>query len=320
MRAAPPDRASVPGTILCAVTDDDRLQDVVTSGRAIAAGTRSRALFVHVAEPAVAWPAPFGHGAGAAAPGLPPDPLSGTFAEISQDARESGHRLLADAGVSSDEAVVVSGNPVNELNRLAVEHDALLIVAGTHRRGLLSRAVLGSTSRALARHGACPVLIARSTVVPSTGGPVVCGVDAADPDGSRAAQHAARLAAAMQRSLVLVHVICPERPVVVAGPVAAPITVAPTGLEKGKAERALKAVARRLDGDDIESVVVAGRSPAERLDEFATGRRADLLVVGSSGRRGVRAVLDGSTSLDLLRRGQRPLVIVPPADRSQPKP
>ena len=310
----------MPHTILCAVTDDDRLQDVVASGRAIAASTGSRALFAHVAEPAVAWPVPFGHGGGAPAPGLPPDPLSGTFEEISQHARESGHRVLADAGMSSDEAIVVSGHPVNELNRLAVDHDALLIVAGTHRRGLLSRAVLGSTSRALARQGARPVLIARSTIVPSTGGPVVCGVDTDDPDGSRAAQHGARLAAAMQRSLVLVHVVCPERPAVVAGPVAAPIAVAPTGLEKGKAERALKAIARGLDGDDIETVVVSGRSPAERLDEFATGRRADVLVVGSSGRGGVRAVLDGSTSLDLLRRGQRPLVVVPPLVGSQPEP
>ena len=313
-------RDRVPQTILCAVTDDDRLQDVVASGRAIAACTGSRALFVHVAEPAVAWPAPLGYGGGAAAPGLPPDPLSGTFAEISQHAREAGRGLLADAGVSPDEAVVVSGHPVNELNRLAVEHDALLVVAGTHRRGLLARTVLGSTSRALARQGARPVLIARSTIVPSTGGPVICGVDTDAPDGSRAAEHAARLAAAMQRSLVLVHVVCPAPSAVMAGPVGAPIAVAPTGLEKGKAERALKAVARRLDSADIETVVVTGRSPAARLDEFARGRRADLLIVGCSARGGVRAVLDGSTSLNLLRHGQRPLVVVPPTVGAQPEP
>lgn len=308
----------MPETILCAVADDDRLQDVVATGRALAGGAGLRVLFAHVAEPAVAWPGHTGHAAGIGAPELPPDPLSASYAELAEHARENGRRLLLGAGLAADESIVVSGEPIRELNRLALEHDALLVVIGTHRRGPLSSAVLGSTSRALARRGVRPVLIARSTSLPTTGGAVVCGVDHHDERAGGTVRRAAELATALQRPLVLVHVLCGERLAATAGPIVTPMAIAPTARERKEAERALEELARSVPIDDVESVAVEGRSIAARLDEFATGRRADLLVVGCRGTSGLRAALDGSTSLHLLRQGQRPLVIVPPAD-SQPE-
>jgi len=201
---------------------------------------------------------------------------------------------------------------VTELNRLAVERDAVLVVVGTHGRGALSRTLLGSVSHALARRGARPVLIARSAVLPSLGGPVVCGVDLADECAIAPVAHAARLATSMQRPLVLVHVQGGKRLVAPGAPLATAVALEPTARQRTDARQALDALARRVCAEPVESVVIDGTSVALRLDDFAANRGADLLVVGCRGSGLLRRALAGSTSLDLLRDGRRPLVIVPP--------
>lgn len=81
--------------------------------------------------------------------------------------------------------------------------------------------------------------------------------------------------------------------------------------QRRRARRALENLARGLPASDVECVVIAGMPRAARPDDFAAARRADLLVVGN-GRKGfVRSAFEGSVSLDLVRRGSRPLVVVP---------
>lgn len=63
-----------------------------------------------------------------------------------------GKRLVADVRV---------GSPAEEIVTLSREVDADLIVVGTHGFGGVRRLLLGSVADAVARHAACPVLIAR---------------------------------------------------------------------------------------------------------------------------------------------------------------
>lgn len=304
--------------VLCAVADDDHLQDVVATGRALERSGSFRPLFVHVAEPAIRLSSPFGFAAGSASSAcaaLPSAsatlPLSSTFDDLAQEARDAAIEFLQQAAIGADESIIAAGDPVTEINRLGAEHDAQLVVVGSHRRGLLSSALAGSVSRSLARRGILPVLIAHGSALPCTGGPVVCGVDVADDRAIIPAIRAAQLALSMNRSLVLVHVLTGERLL----PPAAGWVLTPTMLRPSERQRELeRRVADAVGGlpkHAVENLVIDGSSVADDLERFALDRRADLIVVGCRAGGVVRRSLGGSVSWALLRNARRPLVIVP---------
>ena len=61
----------------------------------------------------------------------------------------------------TDETIVVTGHPVDQIVHQALEMDADLIVIGSHGRGGLADVTMGSTSRRVLRRCAMPVLVVR---------------------------------------------------------------------------------------------------------------------------------------------------------------
>ena len=288
--------------MLTAIADDDRVHEVVAAARTLADTGRLRPVFVHVARPARLAPMPVGFGLGTGA--------AATAALLATPA-ERHASLLEEADVWDDEAILLSGDPAAELNRLSEERDAALLVLGTHGRGAVAGAMLGSVSRRLARSPARPVLLVRPGSVPGTSGPVACAVDLADGDQPATVRRAACLAEWTDRPLILVHVLPMAHMAGVGGPVVAPVPLEPTVLDRAAALHRLEALAADLPVRDVDCVLLDPAPVVARLEAFSRGRRADLLVVGA--RRGgmLRTALEGSVSLGLLRRGSRPLVIVP---------
>lgn len=137
---------------------------------------------------------------------------------------------------------------------------------------------------------------------------IVCGLDASE--GARAAlQVAARLATELGVRLVVVHVVQPQP--TRTGPTATQLATLPldTLLAGGEA-----LVDRILDEEqlgDTERRVVFGFT-ADRLADLADDESAELIVVGSRGRRGFKAVLLGSVSSGLIGVARRPVLVVPP--------
>jgi nucleotide-binding universal stress UspA family protein len=137
---------------------------------------------------------------------------------------------------------------------------------------------------------------------------VLCGVDWRD-ESRIAVQVARRLSESLGARLVLVHVApTPTMPTV---------SVVPGGQaalafrEERDAEELLTEVAasERLGGD-VERRVTFG-DPAEQLAALAADERAELIVVSSRGRRGLRAALLGSVSSELAACAPCPVVVVP---------
>jgi nucleotide-binding universal stress UspA family protein len=60
------------------------------------------------------------------------------------------------------EALVCRGNPIERICTLAEEHDARLIVVGSHGWGPFKRALFGSVSTGVLHHARRPVLVVRS--------------------------------------------------------------------------------------------------------------------------------------------------------------
>ena len=65
------------------------------------------------------------------------------------------------AGFIADEIIVERGNPVEQILKQAKERNCDLIVMGTHGRGTLADAMIGSTARRVLRRSEKPVLVVR---------------------------------------------------------------------------------------------------------------------------------------------------------------
>jgi nucleotide-binding universal stress UspA family protein len=85
-----------------------------------------------------------------------------------------------------------------------------------------------------------------------------------------------------------------------------------------RAEEATSAAVRQLleAGVEASGTVLPGR-PVERLLEFAAAEKADLVVVGSSSKPVVAQKLLGSVPLTLIRRSDRPVLVIHRGDRKE---
>ena len=97
--------------------------------------------------------------------GLMPAPAANVDLDLHERQHRERERLLAEArsylderGIGVEVAAAV-GPPVDEIVEVAEQHDADLIVVGTHEPGFLERLLRGSVSQGVARRAHCDVLI-----------------------------------------------------------------------------------------------------------------------------------------------------------------
>ncbi|MBT8405549.1 MAG: universal stress protein [Gemmatimonadetes bacterium] len=145
--------------------------------------------------------------------------------------------------------------------------------------------------------------------------PILVGIDFS-AGAALAAHWAARLAAVLGAPLVLVHVVH--------DPGSAPGSYAGTGIEtpygtlEEAGERLLEGFVEELHAGhpdlwsrvSVESHLVVGL-PATRLIEAAKKVGAQLVVVGSRGRTGVKRLLLGSTASKVVQLAKLPVTVVP---------
>ena len=82
---------------------------------------------------------------------------------------QKGAALAQEVGLEAESLVVSDDVSVaRTLLRVADEQDASVVVVGAHRRGALSRLVLGSTAKEVLKRARRPVLVVRD---PDTGAP-----------------------------------------------------------------------------------------------------------------------------------------------------
>lgn len=117
----------------------------------LALGSGAALIFAHVAAPSADFAAPPDSVEGRPyALASQQDPGEATLDKIVPTANGIGfsHRLL-------------SGDPANELLRLAAEEQVELIVMGTHGHTALSKLLLGSVAEAVAQRAICSVITLR---------------------------------------------------------------------------------------------------------------------------------------------------------------
>lgn len=296
--------------VLCAVADDEGAVSVVAGGRRLSEEGRYRVHYLHAADlPSRTLPAYVG---------TVPAPIPGYARELMvREALDRGRALLERLGidVNSSTVEIVHGDPVDELQRKAEELEPDFVVLGSRGHGPLASVILGSVTRALATGGRWPLLVVGHADDGVARGPVICGVPAAAEEALSVADVAARFARRLGRTLVLAHSRDERsRPSLDAGGFpAAPGGVIPPA-EPSSADddpaTILSDVVNALGGAATEFVVLEG-APASALAGLGDELDAEVIVVGSRGLGGLRNAIEGSVSVELIRKVDRPVMIVP---------
>ncbi|GAB3173872.1 nucleotide-binding universal stress UspA family protein [Micromonospora palomenae] len=231
------------------------------------------------------------------APGIWPDETARRQVE------ELVHKAVADA-VAQRPGVTVHGEVYDGPPALVLQErsaDAGLLVLGSRGHGGFAGLLAGSTAVAVTAHAHCPVVVVRAGQATGAG-PVVVGVDGSE--SSRVALGFAVESAAQRRvPLRVVRVVAPpagrRRPsdhdeqATVAG-------------ERAAVEESLAPWRDTFPNVDVDIEVAPG-NPAAALVEASRG--AQLVVVGSRGLGGLRGMLLGSVSQQLLQHSSCPVVV-----------
>jgi nucleotide-binding universal stress UspA family protein len=177
--------------------------------------------------------------------------------------------MVAELGVAAATEIVHDADQAGTLRRRGAAHD--LIAVGARPGSRAGGIMLGSVASAMVHAVPVPVLVARRPPVGSAfPGPIVLATDGS-PSSSRAATLAARIAGRFGAAVIMLHV--------------------------GTADRveALRAIARQtadvIDATGREPAVAEiGGRPVDTITDITRSEQAALVVLGSRGRKGVKAL------------------------------
>jgi nucleotide-binding universal stress UspA family protein len=238
--------------------------------------------------------------------GVSPIDLS-KLAEIEAKSIESAKKRLEAlrdflAELSVD-IVVDAGEPSEVI--LAKEEMADLIILGSHRKGLVERILVGSTSEKVARYCHKPLLVLKGKAPESF--KKVCLAH----DLSKHAQSAFEFFLSLippeeDGKLTLLHL---EETIEL--PMVDALTEELTKKIEEEKVKYLNSLLERAKekGWKAELVVKKHSNTADGIVEFVKEGDYDLLVTGSRGLSGLKRVLLGSTSSQVLRRVEVPILI-----------
>ncbi len=211
-------------------------------------------------------------------------------------------------------AVTVDGDPVKQvLERVRRSPDAVLVVPSRGRAGL-SRTVFGSVSDEFVRTSPVPVIVTRECMrFPSqTLNSIIVPLDSS-PLSEKALPWALKLAQRTGATIGLISVIDVNQVAAYAGIDSQEELL--TGLESEARDLARSYLDEmvhqlRAEGARVTWEVRLGR-PADEIIRAADTTAADLIIMSTHGRSGIRRWAFGSVSDDVLQRGDTPVLIVP---------
>lgn len=224
--------------------------------------------------------------------------MGGAWAAAEDELRKAARSSAAElrAGGVEAESVVAMGSTPHELAEIARTHHADLVILGSHGRGLVERALMGSTADALVDRVDSSVLIARTPPRPSQ---ILAATDGSHAS-FRAVAYALRHAEATGASVAVQHVL-----------------EYPGASEDVPSAGYLRDVIGRMKLETPPRVsyhLDAGR-PADRILAKADELDAGLIVIGSRGLGRVRGALLGSVSRRVVHGARASVLVVKDAHR-----
>ena len=212
-------------------------------------------------------------------------------------------RVVQD-GVKATGHSLEARNPAAAIVKLAAEIDAALIVAGTHARHGLTKAILGSCAEGIIRHATCPVVTVGPKVKPLQDRilPLARIVFATDFRSNVEAKISIALAFAQDAGaqISLLHVM--EHP---AGDISESLEM------RLKVEALLEKMIPKsaYDWCDPECVIEEGNA-SEHIRDLAKRKRADLIILGARQSSSWLTHLNDGVVGSLLREAECPVMTI----------
>lgn len=210
-----------------------------------------------------------------------------------------------------------AGSPPRVISEYAEDHDASLIVVGSHGASLQHDILLGSVTNEVIHRGTRPVLVVRQKVIADSSGRARCEAACRDlladvlhpTDFSEVAERAftyvEKLAAAGARRIRLLHVQDQAR--------LSPHLIDRLAEFNATDLARLERLKDRLDSGGGPEVVaeVAYGSPTSEIVKRASDGSTSLIVMGSQGRGFIAEVFLGSVAHNVVRLAPIPVLLVP---------
>lgn len=207
----------------------------------------------------------------------------------------------------------VHGVPSEEVIKEAGADGTDLIVLGTQGRTGLEHILIGSTAERVVKGAPCPVMTVRSALVPpSHDRPIaikhiLVPIDFSDCSLD-ALEYAILLAKHFEASVTILHVL--EWASV--GLDFSVVDLAEGTRVRKETETRLLDLAAMIRAQDLSvaTVIRGGGAPADFVLECAGERGADLIIMGTHGRRGLSRLFIGSEAEGVLRQAACPVITI----------
>lgn len=212
---------------------------------------------------------------------------------------------------------VATGIPSEEILAAAAAEDPDLIVVGTRGKTGLAHVLLGSTAERIIRAAPCPVLAVRmeghgedqtgrSRRDPAGPDRILVPIDFSDCSLD-ALEYAVMVAQRAKASLTLIHVL---EPVLYGLDFTLP-HVTERGQMRDAIKEQLSGVVSALAAAQVKSdYLVRGGLPGDSILDAARSQPADLIIMGTHGRRGLSHAFYGSVAESVLRKAHCPVLTV----------
>jgi nucleotide-binding universal stress UspA family protein len=235
------------------------------------------------------------------------------YPDLEREIQIAGRQALAKVETWAQELGVAcsslqrQGRAAEVIVELARDHD--LIVMGSHGYGMLDRLLLGSVAIRVLHKSPKPVLVLREGARTDGIRTVLLPTDGS-PSGEAALQHGLKLARALGADVTLLYVV--EGMYRYLGPETALYPVA-EALEAELQQIGQEALQKAKEMADAVGVVAQTRLAVGRAVEgiLAEAKAHDLVVMSTHGRSGLDRLLLGSVAEGVLRRSEKPVLVIP---------
>lgn len=244
------------------------------------------------------------------------DPDTATF--VRRSYLDEVEERLSKQGIEAH-SVVSSGDPAQQIIRVAEIEECDLIAIATRGRRTLGRVVLGSVADSVIRHSQIPILAVgpntpnhhAGTVDRNTVSKIIVPLDGSSFAES-ALPFAKELAQKLSAEMVLVRVIDTGGPYVGLLDDAANVKV--DADVKASAAEYLTARVEELSGEGLAvSSHLLIDAPDQRIAELAESTPTNVVVMATRAHWGPKRMLEGSLARTLIRSSGSPVVVIPPA-------
>ena len=234
--------------------------------------------------------------------------------KLEEEAMNKIKAMLPEELLGSEDIVPIVrfGKPFLEIIKVAKEKDVDLMAIGTHGRAGVDRVILGSVAERVVRKAGCTVMVIRNRKYVGFKR-IIVPIDFSDCS-RKALEYAVATARAHSSKLTILHVY--------EGSFVEPYVKAANSEEEAneimkeiervnetKYDEFLKTV--DLSGVEYEKLLEKGIPETEIVD-IAMEKQANLIVMGTHGRSGIKHILIGSTAEEVVRAVHCDIIIVKP--------